>query len=94
MKATATKDGVTLKLSVEEAISLEAVLAGAVGPIARELPWYDAIADVLEAKHLPTTISHAVEQRFHHFHTSPTFWSEKDDTYVPNNSWPIRRPTS
>ncbi len=39
---------VTLAMSVEEAVALEAVLGRLRGEAARLLPWYDDIADVLE----------------------------------------------
>lgn len=84
MKVSPTKDGVTLKLSVDEAVALEAVLGGACGPLARVLPWYDSIADVLEEKHLPTTIAHAVEQRFYYFRTEATFWDAASESFKPN----------
>lgn len=48
MKATATKTGVTLKLSTDEALALEALLGCLSGPPARSVPWYDAIANELE----------------------------------------------
>jgi hypothetical protein len=78
MKVNTTKDGVTLKLSIDEAVALEAVLGGFRGPIARALPWYDAIANALEhEKHnllSGRTISQAVEERFVPFHCAPTFF--------------------
>lgn len=92
MKVNATKDGVTLKLTTEEAIALEAVLGGASGSIARTLPWYDQIADALETRGHVDTISHAVEQRFVHFNTSATYWNGTD--FVPDPSRDIRKPTT
>ena len=53
---------VTLELSLTEAVRLEALLGSLVGGPARLVPWYDQIADALEAKLLPSTISEAVER--------------------------------
>jgi hypothetical protein len=90
-KVNKAKDTVTLKMTVEEALSLEGVLAG---PIAREIPWYDEIADALEASGVlgNDTIYAAVERRFHFFNVVPAY-SDESGRMVPDEFRPIRRIT-
>lgn len=66
-RTTDLNRAVKLEMSVDEAVALEAILGGMRGTLARTLPWYGGIADALEGAGLVTTISHAIEQRFHRF---------------------------
>lgn len=64
MKARCTSKSLVLTLDRDEAVRLEWVLGRLAGIPARELPWYDEIADTLEGpdgllRH--TTISKAVD---------------------------------
>lgn len=60
-KTTNLNAAVTLTLSVDEALALESLLGVLSGRAARRVPWYDQIADELEAKLPIGTISQAVE---------------------------------
>lgn len=50
MQATATKAGITLKLTVEEALHLAALLGQMTPNESAGLPYYDDLADALEAR--------------------------------------------
>lgn len=62
MKVTPTKTGITLSLTVREAIALEAILGRSTGIEARNFPYYDWIADVLESHHHIDNIYNEVEK--------------------------------
>lgn len=83
MKAVATKPGITLYLSTDEAIALEAILGGMKGNLAQLVPgWYDRIADALETRNDVVTVSHAVEQRYRYFGVDATQYDSNNASQI------------